>query len=68
MHTPAVGPPSPAFAPATAKVFSFQVLVNHNFTDEGQNFLDETFNVLLAALKVKDKGYDNLDELLAESQ
>jgi Zn-dependent M32 family carboxypeptidase len=37
-------------------------------TDEGENFLDETFTVLLAALTVTDKGYDSLEELLAEAE
>ena len=37
-------------------------------TEDGEKFLDETFNVLLAALEIKDKGYANLTELLAESE
>ena len=33
--------------------------------DLAKSFVDETFELLLASLKVEDTGWDNLDELLS---
>lgn len=33
-------------------------------TEMAQRFIEETFDLLLASLKVDDTGFDNLDELL----
>ena len=33
-------------------------------TEMAQRFVEETFDLLLASLKVEDTGFDNLDELL----
>ena len=37
-------------------------------TESAKNFIDETFNLLLAGLEIEDTGFENLDELLDQAE
>jgi len=37
-------------------------------TDKSELYINETFDLLLAALDVKDKGFESLDELLGDQR
>ena len=35
-------------------------------TEKSELYIDETFNLLLAALEIKDRGFESLDEMLGD--
>lgn len=37
-------------------------------TDKSELYINETFDLLLAALDIKDKGFESLDELLGDQR
>jgi hypothetical protein len=37
-------------------------------TDKSELYINETFDLLLAALEVKDKGFESLDEMLGDQR
>lgn len=47
-----------------AFMISEGVITEHNVIIEG--FIEEAFIVFLAAIKIEDQGFDNLDEVLVE--
>ena len=37
-------------------------------TEKSELYIDETFNLLLAALEIKDRGFESLDEMLGDQR